>query len=170
MAAEESAPPPVYNGRMTLSKRKHLALIILGIAIIAATYVAIPGEGAGLRQINAEDAQTASLFVGWVDTLNRVEIVHVLGHLLIFGGVALLLGPWESEGERGDWRLAMRYVVIGGLIMEAAQVAVGYSDDHLTDLILGVLLDLTTDVVSGLLAIGLLMLRAPDYSAGTSSK
>jgi hypothetical protein len=154
---------------MRLSRRKQLALIILGISILAAIYIAIPGDGAGVREFRAENVRPASAFVRLVDWLNRIKLAHVMGHLLIFGGVALLLGPWEMHGERGDSRLAMRYVIFGGLVMEAAQVAVGYSDDHITDLILGVSLDLTTDVVSALLVL-LLLVMLPRYRAITSSK
>ena len=150
---------------MTLSRRKHLALVILGISILAATYIAIPGEAAGVRQLHAEDVRAANMLVNLVDWLDRIEMVHVLGHLLIFGGVGMLLGPWGKDGQRGDFRLAMRYVMVGGLLMEAAQVIVGYSDDYITDLILGVSFDLLTDVISGLLAVGLVR-----YSSALSSK
>ena len=150
---------------MTLSRRKHLALAILGLSILAATYIAIPGEAAGVHQLNAEDVRPATLLVSLVDWLNRSKVAHILGHHLIFGGVALLLGPWGMGDQRGSFGLAMRYVIVGGLLMEVVQVIVGYSDDHITDLILGVGFDLMIDAISGLVAVGLVL-----YSNAPSSK
>jgi hypothetical protein len=152
---------------MTLQRRKQLALILLGISILAAIYAAIPGEKASPPPPGEATPPTNMLLV-LVDELNRMQLVHFTGHLLIFGGVALLLGPWGRDDQRGSFRLALRYVIVGGLVMEAAQVTVGYSDDYITDLILGVSFDLMTDLAAGLLA--LLFLMRARYSVAISSK
>jgi hypothetical protein len=152
---------------MTLQRRKQLALILLGISILAATYAAIPGEKASPPPPDAPASPTNTLLV-FMDALNRMQLVHIMAHLLIFGGVAMLLGPWGGDGQRGSFRLALRYVVVGGILMEAAQVAVGYSDDYITDLILGVSFDLMTDLAAGFLA--LLFLMRSRYSMAISSK
>jgi hypothetical protein len=88
------------------------------------------------------------LLIDLIDVLNRKASAHLLGHILIFGGVAALLGEWGIDGERGSSRLAFRYVILGALLMEAGQVTVGYSDDTLTDLILGVSFDLIVDILA----------------------
>jgi len=152
---------------LTLQRRKQLALLVLTISILAATFAAIPGDKASPSPPDG-DPQPTNALLSLVDSLNRVEIVHIMGHLMIFGGVALLLGPWGRDPEHGSVQLALQYVIVGGLVMEAAQVAVGYSDDYIADLILGVSFDLMTDLTAGLLA--LLFLMRARYSVAISSK
>ena len=152
---------------MTLQRRKQLAFILLSISILAATYVAIPGQK-GTPPPPGEPSPPANAFLMLVDSLNRVELVHFMGHLLIFGCVALLLGPWGRDSQRGGFRLALKYVVLGGLIMETAQIIVGYSDDYITDLILGTSFDLMTDLTAALVVLALVMRSR--YTMVSSSK
>lgn len=122
--------------------RKTLAGAILLISIIVAGYVATPNDGVVREQIEETD-QSDSAILRTLDELKRLELAHVIGHVGIFGGVALLL-----VYPPGSSRLAWRYVLTGAFAMEGVQVIVGASDDYLLPLILGVSFDLLTDFVA----------------------
>lgn len=109
----------------TLARRKQLAIALLGIAIIVATYVAIPHDPFydGLYKVKSKPTQQA---MGVVADLNRQEFLHILGHVMTFGAAALLLGGWGAEGERGSASLGLRYALIGAAVMEGAQIFVHY--------------------------------------------
>ena len=138
---------------LTRQHRKSIAAAVLLISIIAAGYIAIPKDSHLARKLEPERGTSAFWLAGFIDMLNHKELAHVAGHLAIFGGVATLLGPWGRENQRGSIGLAVRYVTVGAILMEAVQVTVGYSDDTIHTLISGVLFDLLLDSIALVLAL-----------------
>lgn len=145
---------------MSLQQRQYFSALILTAAVIFAVYVAIPREPGITRQMEQANLR-GNLIADVIDFLNRIEIVHVLAHVVVFGGVAFLLGDWEWRGERGSTMLAIRYVMRGAIMMEALQILVGAWDDTVWEVVRGVSFDLFVDLLS--LGIGILLAGIADY-------
>lgn len=144
----------------TVYRRQLFAAIVLIISIGLAVYVAIPGDSVGITE-NASETTSLARLIMIIDFLNGQEIVHIAGHVLLFGGVAIVLGQWGTPPEQGSTQLAIYYTLGGAVLMELGQVLVGYSDDTQTSLMLGVGFDL---LVNGLAA-GLGILFIQRYAA-----
>ena len=106
---------------MKLIHRKILATTILAAAVALAVYIALPDEpGTG--------AIPDTWLFRLMEVLQKIEFLHIMAHLATFGSVGLLLGEWGTPGQRGDAKLAWRYVIWGAIIMEALQAPIGWKD------------------------------------------
>ncbi len=131
---------------MRLSLRKKLAALLLGVSILIGGYVAIPREESALSPISPTSSHD-NLLIRTVAALNQLEVVHLVSHLLVFGSVAFLVGPWSAQG--GSVALAWRYVLVGGILMEAVQIGVGYTDDTLWSLTYSLMFDMIVNGLGG---------------------
>lgn len=133
---------------MTL--RKNLAALLLALSIVMAGYISIPARNTRLSPV-APTPESDHLLVSLIAVLSHIEVVHIVGHVLLFGGVAFLVGPWEG----GSRALAWRYVLVGGLLMEAVQILIGGSDNTITELVGSTGFDLLVNGIGGVLGIRL---------------
>ena len=127
----------------SLTVRKVVAAAITILAIFTAGY------------INAVSRATCSLAD---TTLPLKEIIAIddfrtLMHVLVFGSVGFLVGPWGRE--RGSIRLIVLYVILGGLGIEIAQAT--FACDRGWKQLLDAGLDFCMDILGGWL--GLLLAR-----------
>jgi hypothetical protein len=107
--------------------------------VIAPTMLLVVIVLAGVMQRDVGKADWLAL-ARW---LNRYELFHILAHLVIFGSIALLLGPWDRRGSRVR---VWRYTLIGGLLLEVVQYGAG--DASLSrSVILAALFDLGVDIL-----------------------
>jgi hypothetical protein len=96
-------------------------------------------------------AGSAPWWMGAVRWLGQYELFHVVAHFTIFGGVALLLGTGKGIETR-----AWGYALVGGLLLEIAQISAGgipLSRHHLRE----VSFDLSVDLTGAL--VGLILVR-----------
>ncbi|MBZ0310469.1 MAG: hypothetical protein K8I82_30690 [Anaerolineae bacterium] len=128
--------------------RKNLASLMLIVSIILASYISIPTDNTLLSPA-APTKDSDHFFVSLIALLNSLELVHIGMHLLLFGIIAFLVGPWQG----GSTTLAWSYVLVGSLLMETAQTLIGAWDDTLTELISSIVFDLLVNGVGGWIGI-----------------
>lgn len=124
--------------------RKNLAALLLAVSIVVASYISIPKENTLLSPA-APTKDSDHLLISLIAILNSLEIVHIVLHLLLFGTVAFLVGPWQG----GSASLAWSYVLVGSILMETAQTIIGGSDDTQAELISSMLFDLLVNGIGG---------------------
>lgn len=106
----------------SLRFRKQVAVLAILITVMVATYLAAPRDGSRVRQIQGADLNQHSI-TRTIESLNQREVVHILAHVLIFGGIAFWLGAWGTPS--GSVGLGWRYGMGGGILTEVAQTMVG---------------------------------------------
>lgn len=102
--------------RMKINYRRLLAISIIIITIAAAAFFSLPRPGSTFNPAPGEWAPPLPLFL---DQLLKVEELHIVLHLVIFGTVAFLLRAWRS-------------VMLAGIVLELVQFAVTMKDDPLS--------------------------------------
>jgi hypothetical protein len=138
------------NIQWTLALRKLLARIIIVAIVTIAALV-------NVRQSSATGREWTGYW--WLRRLRwivRSEVIRTVGHLMVFGTVALLLGPWGRNKQRGSQKLVWWHVIIGGVAIESGQIATRKPNLSLS-LIRSTLFDLVINALGALL--GLFLLR-----------
>lgn len=138
----------------SLKWRRRAARLLLAFAILIAAYIAIPHDEE-TDKVMKEAGLRGRHFAFVLDDLSSSEAMHILAHSGVFALVALLLGEWGPPGNRGSTRLALHDVVLGGLLMEAAQMVVGWWDDSPWQLLQGSLFDMAVNLLAALLGLWL---------------
>lgn len=102
----------------------------------------------------------------YVAYLGRYEAFHIVAHLVIFAGVAIIAGLWADTPRTRRW---LWVAVLGGtLLIEGIQVAtIDYPFGP--DLLLGSLFDLAVNLTGATLGIALLRLIARRRTAHQES-
>jgi hypothetical protein len=104
--------------------------------------------------------QSAEAHVPWlgvVSWLSRYETAHIVGHIVIFGGVALLL----AQGDRTHPVLVWGSVLAGGMLLEVVQVLASHVSLSM-HLLQGSAFDLTVDALGAWIGLRLNQPHAPD--------
>jgi hypothetical protein len=129
----------------SLRFRKQVAVLAILITVMVATYLAAPRDGSRVRQIQGADLNQHSI-TRTIESLNQREVVHILAHVLIFGGIAFWLGAWGTPS--GSVGLGWRYGMGGGILTEVAQTMVGIGSYTAMGIAQAVAFDLVVDAVS----------------------
>lgn len=107
----------------SLRARKALAQVVLGLLIVLAGISASRRDRSAsgdFDEISFNEQFVERLF----DDLNHLQSVHVLAHGLGFAFVAVLLGPWGLEDDRGSVSLALSYTASASVLWETVQAVV----------------------------------------------
>jgi hypothetical protein len=136
----------LFRDRLVLLRfRRTLAHAIIANVICIAALV--NGSSPGERR-----ADNRNWLLICLQLIARHHALRSIGHLITFGIVAALLGPWGQTGQRGSSKLVWQHVWLGGISLEAVQLAVRNTGMGKED-IRPIGADLTTNSIGALVSL-----------------
>lgn len=150
---------------MTLRFRILTVIGLLTMMILVAGYSSIPEDNAARSVAREHNPGDSDWFKEIFNRLDDIEIAHIVIHIVTFGTVAFLLGPWGTPPERGSIRLVYTTIIVVTIIWEAVQAGVfvglgGLGDNHFFNApwVSRVILDFIVNLTAGTVVLTLIYL------------